>query len=96
MLSDLCVDPVGIPDDFLIKCHTVPQSTLMDVLVQRVDGAVLLFVDVQGGKADAVGADLLEELGIGAAGHHIGADLDTGVDVCRCSSMTSSTAPSTV
>ena len=53
----------------------------MDVFVEDVDGAVLLPVDVQWREADAVGAEILVELRVGSAGHHIGRDLDPGVDL---------------
>lgn len=45
----LRMNPVGIPDDLLIKRNAVPKRALMDVLVQAVDAAVLLAVNVQGG-----------------------------------------------
>ena len=72
---------VHLPDDALIEIHTVGQGALEDIFVEAVDGAVLLLVDVEGREADAVGADVLIELGVGAAGHDVGADLDAGVDL---------------
>ena len=38
-----------IADDLLIKRNAVPKRALMDVLVQAVDAAALLAVNVQGG-----------------------------------------------
>ena len=60
-------DLVHVLDDVLVEVHAVGQCALEDVFVQAVDGAVLLVIDEQRREADAVGANFLVELGIGAA-----------------------------
>ena len=76
---DFKVHPL-VFNDLLIKVHAHGQGADVDIFIQAVNALILLLVDVQRRKTDAVVAYVLVILGIGAARHHIRAHSHAGID----------------